>query len=95
MNPSRKADINYSAQGDYMKRFVEYRVTVSAIVPVEADEKATSEEVVRGVTKEQVLAAQIRPPSDDELRAAWGTGDATVYVSDEEGRCAWIELEDK
>lgn len=78
-----------------MKRFVEYRVTVSAIVPVEADEKATSEEVIRRVTKEQVLAAQIHPPSDDELRAVWETEEGTVYISDEEGRCAWRELEEK
>ena len=78
-----------------MKRFVEYRVTVSAIVPVEADEQATPEDIIRRVTAGQVLEAQIHPPSDDELQAAWETEDATVYTSDEEGRCAWRELEEK
>lgn len=77
------------------KRFVEYRVTVSALVPVDADEQATPEDISRRVTTDQVLGAQIHPPSDDELLAAWATEDATVYVSDEDGTCAWRELEEK
>jgi len=78
-----------------VKRFVEYRVTVSALVPVDADEQATPEDIIRRVAAGQVLEAQIHPPSDDELQAAWETGDATVYVSDEDGTCAWRELEEK
>lgn len=76
------------------KRFVEYRVIVSALVPVDADEQATPEDIIRRVTAGQVLEAQIHPPSDDELQAAWETGDATVYVSDEDGTCSWRELEE-
>lgn len=78
-----------------VRRFVEYRLTVSVLVSVDADEQATPEDIIRRVTPDQVLASQIQPPSDDELRAAWETGDATVYVSGEDGTCAWEELEEK
>ena len=75
-----------------MKVFIEYMVSVSALVEKEVPEGTSYEEVINSVTRDELVEADIQEVEWGHLKDAWRCEDhPNVYKADENGTVDWSE----
>ena len=75
-----------------MKVFVEYEVTVSALVEKDVPENTSYDDVINSVTREELCNADIQAAEWDHLKYAWRYADCpNIYKTGEDGNIDWSE----
>tara|TARA_Y100000389_G_C17206454_1_gene386277 strand:+ start:60 stop:299 length:240 start_codon:yes stop_codon:yes gene_type:complete len=79
-----------------MKVFIEYMVSVSALVEKEVPEGTDYHDIINSVTRDDLVEADIPAVEWGHLKDAWRCEDhPNVYKADENGTVDWSEqLED-
>ena len=73
-----------------MKVFIEYEVTVSALVAKEVPDHADYGQVAISVTREDLARADVQPADWSNLKDAWRVTDfPNIYKADEDGNIDW------
>ena len=75
-----------------MKVFIEYMVSVSALVEKEVPEGTSYDDVINSVTRDELAEADVQEAGWDHLKDAWRCEDhPNVYKADENGTVDWSE----
>tara|TARA_Y100001963_G_scaffold134366_2_gene194950 strand:+ start:15741 stop:15980 length:240 start_codon:yes stop_codon:yes gene_type:complete len=75
-----------------MKVFIEYMVSVSALVEKEVPEGTSYDEVINSVTREELVEADVQEVEWGHLKDAWRCEDhPNVYKADDDGNVDWSE----
>lgn len=75
-----------------MKVFIEYMVSVSALVEKEVPEGTDYHDIINSVTRDELVEADVQAVEWGHLKDAWRWGaDPRVYKADEDGTVDWSE----
>ena len=75
-----------------MKVFIEYFVSVTALVEKEVPEGTSYDEVIHSVTRDDLVGADVQGVEWDSLKDAWRCEDyPNVYKADEDGNIDWSQ----
>ena len=75
-----------------MKVFIEYMVSVSALVEKEVPEGTDYYDIINSVTRDELVEADVKEVEWGHLKDAWRCEDhPNVYKADEDGNIYWSE----
>ena len=75
-----------------MKVFIEYPVSVSALVEKDVPEGTSYEDIINSVTRDDLVAAEVQQAGWDHLKDTWRCEDhPDVYKADDNGIIDWSE----